>query len=178
LGVAVAVRPQRGRCGSRGLGAVGTLFLGSTGVELTARAACPVVAVRGREHKAQRIVVGVDGSDTSLRALEYGFDEAALRGARLTAIHAVEHPVNEADSGITDTVARLRERFTDVPAELTTVTAHPAEALINASADADLLVVGSRGRGGFRGLLLGSVSQTVLHHADCPVAVQRSGNTR
>ncbi|GAB3979451.1 universal stress protein [Actinoallomurus acanthiterrae] len=164
--------------GSRGLGAVGALFLGSTGVELAARAACPVVAVRGREHKAQRIVVGVDGSASSLAALGYGFEEANLRGAGLTAIHAVHHPVDEEDSGISDAMAQQRGRFPDVPAELTTVTAHPGEALINASADADLLVVGSRGRGGFRGLLLGSVSQAVLHQADCPVAVQRSEKAR
>ncbi|GAB3975521.1 universal stress protein [Actinoallomurus acanthiterrae] len=170
-----AARASLAVIGSRGLGAVGALFLGSTGVELAARAACPVVAVRGREHKAQRIVVGVDGSDNSLMALWSGFEEAALRAAALTAIHAVHHPADEADGDIADAVTRLRERFPDVPAELTTVTAHPAEALINASADADLLVVGSRGRGGFRGLMLGSVSQAVLHNADCPVAVQRAG---
>ncbi|GAA4622195.1 universal stress protein [Actinoallomurus vinaceus] len=164
--------------GSRGLGAVGALFLGSTGVELAARAACPVVAVRGREHKAQRVVVGVDGSDTSLMALWCGFEEADLRAAGLTAIHAVHRQMDEADGHITDAVNRLRERFPGVPAELTTVMAHPAEALINASADADLLVVGSRGRGGFRGLMLGSVSQAVLHNADCPVAVQRAGKAR
>jgi nucleotide-binding universal stress UspA family protein len=159
--------------GSRGVGAVGTLLLGSTGVELAARAACPVVVVRGRPHKAQRIVVGVDGSDTSLAALAYAFDEAALRGAELTAIHAVPDPTDTAHPGITDAIERYGEHFPDLPVELVTVPAHPAEALINASTGADLLIVGSRGRGGFRGLLLGSVSQAVLHHADCPVAVRR-----
>ncbi|MCO5996984.1 universal stress protein [Actinoallomurus rhizosphaericola] len=159
--------------GSRGLGAVGTLLVGSTGVELAARAACPVVVVRGRPHKAQRIVAGVDGSTASLDALAYAFEEAALRGAELTAIHATGDATGGADPGIAEAIERHGRRFPDLPADLVTMPGHPAEALINASTGADLLVVGSRGRGGFRGLLLGSVSQTVLHHADCPVVVRR-----
>ncbi|MEV5752678.1 universal stress protein [Actinoallomurus sp. NPDC052308] len=158
---------------SRGIGAVGRLLVGSTGVELAARAPCPVVVVRGRPHKAQRIVVGVDGSDPSLAALAYAFDEAALRGAELTAVHAVEDATVTADPALIEAIERHGRRLPDVPVDLVTVPAHPAEALINASAAADLLIVGSRGRGGFRGLLLGSVSQAVLHHADCPVAVRR-----
>ncbi|GAA0344191.1 universal stress protein [Actinoallomurus spadix] len=159
--------------GSRGIGAVGTLLIGSTGVELAARADCPVVVVRGRPHKAQRIVAGVDGSPASLDALAYAFEEAALRGAELTAIHATDHPTAGADPVITEAIEWQTRRFPDLPADLVTVPGHPAEALINASTGADLLVVGSRGRGGFRGMLLGSVSQAVLHHADCPVAVRR-----
>ena len=136
---------------------------------------------------AVRIVVGVDGSVPSTRALQWAAEEAIARGAALDVIHTweVHHPWYP-DGGhvdpepfeqagqviLDDAIASLAELGT-VPADLRPVLAEDeaAPALLRAAADAVLLVVGSRGRGGFAGLLLGSVSQRCVEHAPCPVAV-------
>jgi nucleotide-binding universal stress UspA family protein len=138
----------------------------------------------------QRIVVGIDGSQGARRALEWAVAEAKLRDAHLVVIHAWLEPAAVAVGSVItaggvepeifeDTAWRI---MTDVLAEVDTaglpqgmeshvIAGGPARALLDAAKDADLIVVGSRGLGGFSGLLLGSVSQQVAHHATCPVVI-------
>jgi len=179
--------------GSRGLGGFRGMLLGSVGQQVSAHARVPVVVVRGSADRSptRRVVVAVDGSPASREAIGFAFDYASRHGLSLRALHAWEVPVFDApgvtvppslamdeieDDEIRATAESLTgwaERFPDVV--VTRAVVHgPAERLVvNASEDADLLVVGSRGRGGFAGLLLGSVSQAALHHSQCPVAVVR-----
>ena len=138
------------------------------------------------------VVVGVDGSDEAKAALRFALEEASLRGATLRIVHVWTLPTAPGAFGIAappsaDYLEHLRaeaERVVDhvlseVPAgdrppiERRVVQGAPSPVLIEASQDADLLVVGSRGRGGFAGLLLGSVSQQCAHHATCPVVIVR-----
>ncbi|WP_017594138.1 universal stress protein [Nocardiopsis potens] len=181
--------------GSRGLGGAGSLFLGSVSIRVAAHARCPVVVVppgEGRRRGRPRVAVGVDGSPGSAAALRFALEEAARTGAGLTAVYAWE-PHRPADpfllgadldeeerrnleSRADKLVRRMLdeagdERTGDVPVRVLVVRDQPAHALLEAGAEADMIVVGSRGRGGFRGLLLGSVGQAVLHHAPVPVAV-------
>jgi nucleotide-binding universal stress UspA family protein len=134
-----------------------------------------------------RIVVGVDGSDEAKAALEWALDEAQLRGAEVKVINAYFPDLSEVvvashDRSATIEAEELLRKMVE-PAtaarpgiRVTTeaVEGRPAQVLIGAAEGADLLVVGSRGRGGFRELLLGSVSQQCVHHAACPVLVVRS----
>ncbi len=140
-----------------------------------------------------RIVVGVDGSSASAEALRWAHREAALRKVPLHVIHAwtypwignrpdVMAPVDEvrmeASRILDEAVAALTaEAGGDVPVTTELVEGNPVEAMLAAGEDADLLVVGSRGRGGFASLLLGSVSQQVVHYATCPVAIVRATGT-
>ncbi|RAX16283.1 universal stress protein [Pseudarthrobacter sp. AG30] len=135
-----------------------------------------------------RIVVGVDGSAESRFAVEWAVTEARLRHGQVRAVTAWEYPPEAAgmeamiwDSNIfeptargmqTDTLKGADTEGVDVTGDV--VQGPTVTVLINASMDADLLVVGSRGHGGFTGLLLGSVSTQVLHHAACPVLVVRT----
>jgi nucleotide-binding universal stress UspA family protein len=183
--------------GSRGRSGFSELLLGSTGVVLAAHASCPVVVVRpvvtGTEPGAEagRVVVGVDGSAASTDALRFAFEEASLRGRGLTATHAWGTPffdvpghggpvmqsmdVDEFQGEelrlLAESLAGWREKFPDVDVRQVLVHREAVEALVIASTGAELIVVGTRGRGGFRSLLLGSVSHAVLHHARCPVAI-------
>jgi nucleotide-binding universal stress UspA family protein len=179
--------------GDRGVGGFTGLLLGSVAVELSAHASCPVVVVRGPEpeHSATGpapVVVGVDGSPTSEAAVAFAFEEASLRQAPLVAVHVWQDllveptlaPLVDWDALESDERAVLAERlagwagkYPDVRVSRRVVRDRPAAALVDESGGAQLVVVGSRGRGGFRGLLLGSVSQALLHHARCPVAVVR-----
>jgi nucleotide-binding universal stress UspA family protein len=136
------------------------------------------------------IVVGIDGSDHSQRALEWAMKEAAIRHVPLTVItvhqaiagysgHAVAYPGDDALAGKAGKLAQeeadqVLARLGGTAPETVTVqavTGLPAEALISASRDADMLVVGSRGSGGFARLRLGSVGTQVTHHAHCPVVL-------
>ena len=131
------------------------------------------------------IVVGIDGSEGSLAALRWAGREARRRGASLRVVTAwqvsavstiptfgVGEPVDEVLADLGEGLARtLAEEGLDDVAEPVVVEGHPAEALVEASEGADMVVVGSRGHGGFSGLLLGSVSQHVSHHARVPVVV-------
>ena len=137
----------------------------------------------------QRIVVGVDGSEGSLRALGWAVDEARLRGAELDVVLAWHLPyagvyrqlAGYLDLGLFEKEAQaiLDRAAAEAKVQLASVEpifvhdGAPARALREAAKGADLLVVGSRGRGGFAGLLLGSVSQQVAAHAPCPVVVVR-----
>ncbi|HEX2850416.1 MAG TPA: universal stress protein [Acidimicrobiales bacterium] len=132
------------------------------------------------------IVVGVDGSPGARRALEWAVAEAAVRKARLVVVHTWVYPYvgspafvqvdpallrDAARDLLAHVVAEAREQNADVEVEGSLVEGSAAHALIDAGKDADLIVVGSRGHGGFTGLLLGSVSQQCVHHAPCPVVV-------
>jgi nucleotide-binding universal stress UspA family protein len=188
--------------GSRGLGAFTELLVGSTSLQLATYAPCPVVVVRSSEYvppgaEAGRVVVGVDGSSGSAQALEFAFQEASLRGCGLTAVYAWEVPsveaygwlrvpppenilpVYERDARrvLAESLAGWTEKFPDVDVHRLAVHAAPVAALVAASAGAEVVVVGSRGMGGFRSLLIGSVGHGVLHHAHCPVAVVRRSNS-
>lgn len=136
-----------------------------------------------------KIVVGVDGSEGSRQALRWAFAEAKLRGGTLEAVTVWQYPItaslptfgamNTPDDFSTDAkntlLAILAEEgiTADAPVHVTTLIAegNPARALLDAAEKADLLVVGSRGHGGFTGVLVGSISQQCVHHSTCPVVV-------
>jgi nucleotide-binding universal stress UspA family protein len=178
--------------GSRGAGGFEQLVLGSVGAEVAAHAPCPVVVVRGDRHERREVVVGVDASDRSHRALEYAFQYAARHGSRIHAVHAVHDrpapmpmpPISARDWVAPEQHSAARELLADavvpwalkypaIQLETTVLDGSAAWALVQVSRSAALVVVGSRGHGGFTGLLLGSVSQALLRHAHCPVAVVR-----
>lgn len=142
-----------------------------------------------------RIVVGIDGSDHSKRALEWALAEARLRAAPLSVVYAwmlpvyatgygfapgaLIDPVAMADAAKDQLDATIDEVIgdaKDVAVERKAVEGMAAQVLVDEAAGADLLVVGSRGHGGFAGLLLGSVSQQCAHHASCPVVIIRTTN--
>ena len=132
-----------------------------------------------------RIVVGVDGSDASLDAIRWALRQARLTGSALETVTSWSFPSQIAELAAEDIDWNGRARSLlddaltevdaegDVPITRTTNQGHPAQVLIDASKDADLLVVGSRGHGGFAGMMLGSVSVHVSAHAECPVVVVR-----
>jgi nucleotide-binding universal stress UspA family protein len=177
--------------GHRGRGGLAALLLGSVASGVAAHAHGPVVVVRQTADATPLtgpVVIGVDGSPPSDAAVGFGFEEADRRGLALTVAYAWTPPQHRVARPRSDDVAELetaeihrmrgwvhmwQEKFPQVPVTYRLVAAHPAAALIDLSRDATLLVVGSRGRGGFAGLLLGSVSQQVLHHAHCPVVAVR-----
>ncbi|MDT9699254.1 universal stress protein [Streptomyces sp. P17] len=182
--------------GSRGLSRFGSLLLGSTAAHLAAHAGCPVLVVRGRPDPAGPVLLAVDGSPQAEPAVEFAFAHASLHGTGLVALHAwnthtervYESPGDppfvtydedrlrdEEERVLAEALGGLREKYPDVEVRRRLVRGRIRHTLIDASADAGLVVVGARGRGGFTGLLLGSVSQAVLHHAHCPVAVVRAG---
>ncbi|WP_433790819.1 universal stress protein [Actinoplanes sp. CA-252034] len=181
--------------GDRGLGGFRSLLLGSVAVHTTAYAACPVLVVRGEQHATGPVVVGVDGSAESVSAIGFAIEHAARRKTGLTAVLAwdafdslvqkdilplVHEPgtlEDELHRVLSESLAGWAQRYPDVAIQQELVHGRPAAALIERSQDAQLLVTGSRGRGGFAGLLLGSVSHPVLHHARCPVAVVRGSSS-
>ncbi|MFD2080907.1 Nucleotide-binding universal stress protein, UspA family [Actinopolymorpha cephalotaxi] len=169
--------------GTAGRGSVADALAGSLTIELSARSQAPVVVVRGTlspERADNLVVVGVDGSPLGAVAVEAAVQEAARRHARLLAVHVVRQG-RGARSGAADTAAGLRlleeslagwrHKYPDLPIEERVLMGHAAGHLIELSASAGLVVVGARGRGGFTGMLLGSVSQALLHQAQCPVVV-------
>ena len=175
--------------GSRGHGRAGEALLGSVSQHLARHATCPVVVVREpHDPDAQRIVVGIDGSPTSTAALEYACRRAEATGETVVAIHGWHYrepstdvwssntpsvDTEERELLLAESIAGVRADHPDVRLEQEVVPVAPAQCLVDASASASLVVVGSRGLGFFTGMLLGSVSQAVLHGATCPVAVVR-----
>jgi nucleotide-binding universal stress UspA family protein len=146
----------------------------------------------------ETIVVGVDGSQCAHDALARAANEAALRGARLRVVCAWEvppaayaggfaPPIDEAalaglrenaEAVVREAVAEVHRAQPSLACEGEVLEGQPAEVLLAEARDASLIVVGNRGRGGFVSLLLGSVSQQVVHHADCPVLVVRAQEAR
>ena len=182
--------------GSRGLSRFGSLLLGSTAGHLAAHGRCPLLVVRGRPDPSGPVLLAVDGSPASRPAVEFAFAEAELRAAPLVAQHVWNTATERVYDGpadppfvtydedrlrdeeerlLAEAVSGLQEKYPDVAVERRLVRGHVRGALVEASAEAQLAVVGARGHGGFTGLLLGSVGQALLHHAHCPVAVIHSG---
>lgn len=179
--------------GSRGLGEFRDLAVGSVSAHVATHAPCPVVVIPSRwtSENADGVVVGVDGSSTSSAAIDFAFEQAQARDTTLTAVLAWHDPVRtgpgdmlplvydldaleqESAAVLAEAIAGHAEKYPDVIVRQQLVRGHADDVLIDAGRTAELLVVGSRGRGAFRGLLLGSTSRSLVHHAPCPVAVVR-----
>ena len=179
--------------GCRGQGGFAELLLGSVSSQLAAHARGPVLVVRPAAAPADAtlpVMVGVDGSPTNRSTVDFALAEAAARGVPLVAVHAwwapsyqavdavgawTVDPVmvkQQAERLITEATAGWSQRYPDLTVDHRLIEDPDVEgSLIEASRSAALMVVGSRGRGGFRGLLMGSVSQALVHHAHCPVAI-------
>ncbi|RCG26225.1 universal stress protein [Sphaerisporangium album] len=176
--------------GSKGLGGLPGMVLGSVGRSVAGRAEGPVIVVR-RSGPARHgaVVVGFDGSEESEAALEFALAQARARRARAHVVYAWHTPpftpyANVCAGGVQEALAeesarvRLRlapwqERYPDVRMTGTAVRGHPVPALADASRDADLVVVGSPPAGPPGSAFAGSVGQGVLRHARCPVAIVR-----
>ncbi|MDH6198280.1 nucleotide-binding universal stress UspA family protein [Mycobacterium frederiksbergense] len=175
--------------GSRGLGKWGRRLLGSVSSSLVHYAHGPVAVIPDTE-QAQRpstapVVVGVDGSPASELATEIAFDEASRRGVELVVVHTwndltFEFPdarwddlTPQAERALSEQLAGWSERYPDVEVRRVVMPDKPARQLLGQAETAQLVVVGSRGRGGFTGMLLGSVSAEVVHSATAPVIVAR-----
>lgn len=178
--------------GSRGLGAIRGLIAGSVSTGVAAHATSPV-AVIGHAPGTGPVVVGIDGSEIADHALKVAFEQAALRGTGLTVVHTwtdmasntfggyeitdemIQEARDDADKLVAERIAAHKADFPGVAVSTIVAADGPAHQLLTAAAEgAQLMVLGSRGRGGFAGLLLGSVSQTVLHHAPSPVLIINS----
>jgi nucleotide-binding universal stress UspA family protein len=179
--------------GSRGRNSLMGTLAGSAAVQVASHSTVPVVVVRGDRAPGGNVVVGVDGSPDSAEAIAFAFDVAARRNAPLVAVHTWSHPISTGpgdmlplvvkmhqeaeDRMVAEALAGWAEKYPDVVVTRQVSRGHPAHALVDASAGAQLTVIGSRGHGGFAGLLLGSVGLSLLHHARCPVAVVRTTET-
>ena len=183
--------------GARGRGVVGSILLGSTSLHVVGHAQCPVVVVRdgaddAGKHPAIRVVVGFDGSHVSDDALAYAFAAASHRHLPLDIVIAWDTAelatyqlaptiaeevraaaIHHRHELATTASAPWAEKYPDVESTVHVVTDLPAQALVDRSVDAALVVIGSRGLGSLRGALVGSVSAEVLRHAHSPVAVIR-----
>lgn len=182
--------------GASGLGAVSRVVLGSTAAALVRTVRLPIVVVRGEQSapSAAPVVAGLDGTSAGDRAVEFAVDFAARHGAPVRVVHVVTgtshlppgmptvpaYPRNplaeqQEDTPTEDAVAlRVERLLAEHPAkdvETEVVVGQPAGALMDAAADAQLLVVGTHGRGLLDRIILGSVSHAVLYHAPCPVGL-------
>ena len=177
--------------GSRGLGAISGTLLGSISRALLHHARCPVAIVHTNEadtaHHTAPVLVGIDGSPASEAATALAFDEASRRQVDLVALHAWSDvgvsPVlgmdwheyeDQGHEVLAERLAGWQERYPDVHIQRRVVCDRPGHWLVQESEHAQLVVLGSRGRGGFAGMLLGSVSTAVAEAAKCPALVVRS----
>jgi nucleotide-binding universal stress UspA family protein len=174
--------------GARG-GSFKDLLLGSTAARVLEQVSVPIVVVReaangsGTAPTPGEVVVGLDGSPPSLRALRFACEEAALRSTGITVVHAQTTPQQStlapetADlaswSFLGSSAVAALDKCTAIQLTGRVVRGQPEDVLVDISQDAELLVLGSRGRGGLAGRILGSVSQRVVDHTGCPVAVLR-----
>ena len=183
--------------GSRGLGGLSGMVMGSVSAAVVSHASCPVVVVRedntvDESTKYGPVVIGVDGSDVSQKATEFAFAEADARGAELVAVHTwMDMQVQASLAGLsaaqqqweevereqidmlTERLQPMVDRYPDVEVRKVITRDRPVRALVENSEGAQLLVVGSHGRGGFKGMLLGSTSRALLQSAPCPMMVVR-----
>ncbi len=183
--------------GSRGLGGFSGILVGSTAVSLAAHGRCPVAVIRGH-HKEEAppssgsVVVGVDGSAVGESAIMLAFEEASARGTDLLAVHTwaefdsdnalsladrffgdIEAIETREKELLAERLAGWQEKYPEVSVRRLVTRDRPARCLVDLAADAQLMVVGSRGRGGFAGMLQGSTSQALIYHAPCPLIVVR-----
>ncbi|MGV5046711.1 universal stress protein [Rhodococcus pyridinivorans] len=198
--IAQAEHADRLVVGSRGLGEVKGLLAGSVSTAVVSHAVAPVVVVRGRTFDGAPptkgpVVVGVDGSVSCRDAVEVAFEEASARGATLVAVNVWSDVSVQPSLGavpedphwsriqtgeeivLAERLAGYQERYPDVTVERVVARDRPVRVLSEYAEAAQLLVVGTRGRGGFKGLLLGSTSNALIQTADCPVLVVRSKQT-
>lgn len=158
--------------GARTHGPLASMVRGSVSQYVTRHAHGPVVVVRQPPTgHASRVVIGADDSAKSRAALEFGFDHAEQVGSAVTVVHARDHDSTSAEAGVRATVDELAQKHPGLSATVEIAASNPAQALADASRSADIVVVGSRGRSTLTSLLLGSVSQSVLEHSQCPVAI-------
>ncbi|GAB37149.1 universal stress protein [Gordonia otitidis] len=179
--------------GTRKLGSVRGLFLGSVSITVAAHHHGRVVVIDGEGNVDGPVVVGIDDSPVSDAAVKEAFRQASLRNVPLVAVHTwtpldvdalhgygidpdeVSRMSQDAVEALAERLAGFASDYPDVTIERKVIPEDPAKAVLDAAGDkAALIVVGSRGRGGFKGLLLGSTSQKVLREADAPVMVVRS----
>lgn len=177
--------------GSRGRGAVRRVLLGSVSTAVAHRAACPVAVIPGKSATdvvtaSLPVVVGVDGTENSVPAIGVAFDEASRRRVPLIAVHTwsdISLPevvvsgwdaMRESERAtLSESLAGWREQYPDVDVRPVVWADRPTRALLVESEHAQLVVVGSHGRGGFTGMLLGSTGQALVQSAECPVMVVR-----
>lgn len=179
--------------GSRGRGGFASLLLGSVSQRVATHATCPAVVVRGRGEVTEGpVVAGVDSSPAAGHVLATAFEAAASRDTGLAVIRSYlpptslwmgDMPAVVADLPQDDTTERehleellapWRQKYPDVPVKVIVSHDGPAAALVDVSHEAQLIIVGSRGHGAVAGVLLGSVGAQLLHHASCPVLIDRS----
>lgn len=178
--------------GSSGLNAVTGLLAGSVAVALAAHGHSPVVVVRSSRPTTGPVVVGVSGTPDSEDAINWAFEEASMRGAALIAVHSWKDlpgflfydyqpwddltgtaGAQQREMLLAERLAGWQEKFPDVQVQRIVSTSKTAAALLGHAQHAQLIVVGSRGRGDAAGLFLGSTSHRLIHHAACPVLVAR-----
>ncbi|MFI7117443.1 universal stress protein [Amycolatopsis sp. NPDC049868] len=176
--------------GSRGLGSVGRFLLGSCGLAVAAHGQCPLVIVQDGDSRPGPVLVGVDGWPASAAAVRFAFQEASELGTSVTALRTWSElgPVQPGvrrlggsrvvhDSerrALAVEVSSVAREYPDVPFGCLVVRGRPGKALREYGERAGLIVVGTRGRSGFAGMLLGSVSQGLAARAPCPIAVVRA----
>jgi nucleotide-binding universal stress UspA family protein len=168
--------------GNRGHGGFSGLLIGTTAVTVAVRARCPMVVMCGPDEPGTGpVVVGVDGTPTCDAALGFALAEASVRGTGVIAVHGLVSPVGKdvirdrdrVEEAMAELLAGHRAHYPDVKVVREVVADTPGRALLDRAASAQLAVVGSGRRIGYRGALLRSTSRYLLHHAPCPVAVVR-----
>ncbi len=168
--------------GSRGLGGLDGLMLGSVSLQTAAFAHSPVVVVRGRWrptgcYAPGHVVAGIDGSEASANVLDFAGTEAALRHVPLTAVCALADAPGElamakrTGEDFEHIVTKWEKEHPEVELYRQITSQSARATLLDAAYDAQLLVLGRRGRGGLPRMVLGTVTETLLSHASCPVAV-------
>lgn len=187
--------------GRSGAGGFTGMVVGGTTATVASHAHGPVAVIRGRQATTMvpdsgPVVAGIDGSPNSEPAIGVAFEEASLRGVPLVAVHAWNDVTYEDTHGtariltqpdtleeaeqrlLAERLAGWQEKYPEVEVRPLLVRDRPRHALLEASETAQLVVVGSHGRGGFTGMLLGSTSQALVQHAGCPVLVVRPERTK